>query len=239
MHHGVPACDEIRVVTAPVIIVDDHCLLAQGLSFTLGQQGTAVTTVATPDEARLVALVLERAPCLVLVDLAFEGSPVCGVDLIEPLRAAGATVVVLTGSKDPALLGTCLERGATAIAGKSEDFDQLLERIGRVLRGEPGMSVTKREELLAAARDARAAERRRWAPFEQLSPREREVLDRLAHGEAADTIASSTFVSLATVRTQIQSILRKLQVTSQLSAVALVHDAGWSLHGHSGVRLSH
>lgn len=213
----------------PVVIVDDHCLLAQGLAFTLGQQGVDVTAVAVPDERLLVRLVGERAPCLVLVDLAFEGSDTGGVELIEPLVAAGATVLVLTGSTDRAVLGTCLERGAIGIASKAEDYDRLLEQIDRALRGEPPMPAADRVELLVEARQARAEEQRRRAPFAQLSPREREVLDRLAHGEAADTIASSTFVSLATVRTQIQAILRKLQVSSQLAAVALVHEAGWSL----------
>lgn len=226
MSHPAPAGP---VVTVPVVIVDDHCLLAQGLAFTLGQQGVDVITMAVPDERRLVDLVGERAPCLVLVDLAFEGAATAGADLIEPLVAAGATVLVLTGSTDRALLGTCLERGAIGIASKAEDYEQLLEQIARALRGEPPMAATERVELLVEAQQARAAEQRRRAPFERLSPREREVLDRLAHGEAADTIASTTFVSLATVRTQIQAILRKLQVGSQLAAVALVHEAGWSL----------
>lgn len=216
-------------VRVPVIIVDDHTLLAQGLSFTLGQQGVDVVAVAVPDERRLVDLVTERTPCLVLVDLAFDGSEVSGADLIAPLVAAGATVLVLTGSTDRALLGTCLERGAIGIVSKSEDFDHLLERIGVAMRGQPPMPATARVELLVAAQEARAADQRRRAPFAALSPREREVLDRLAHGEAAEAIAAATFVSLATVRTQIQSILRKLQVSSQLAAVAMAHEADWTI----------
>jgi two-component system, NarL family, nitrate/nitrite response regulator NarL len=141
----------------------------------------------------------------------------------------GATVLVLTGSTDRALLGRCLELGAVGIASKSDDYDRLLECIDLAVRGESPTPVTERVELLVAAQEARAAELRRWTPFSSLSPREREVLDRLAHGEAADAIAAVTFVSLATVRTQIQSILRKLQVSSQLAAVALAHEAGWTL----------
>lgn len=221
--------DQARAVGVPVVIVDDHTLLAQGLSFTLGQQGVDVTTVTWPDEALVVALVAERAPCLALVDLAFEGSALSGADLIEPITAAGATVLVLTGSTDRALLGTCLERGAIGIASKSEDFGRLLEQIGQAQRGEPPMSATTRVELLVAAQEARAVEQRRRAPFEALSPREREVLERLAHGEAADAIAATTFVSVATVRTQIQAVLRKLQVSSQLAAVAMVHEADWTI----------
>lgn len=56
----------------------------------------------------------------------------------------------------------------------------------------------------------------------RLTPRERAVLDRLAGGTRAAGIAAEFVVSVSTVRTQIRSILAKLEVSSQLEAVALV-----------------
>jgi two-component system, NarL family, nitrate/nitrite response regulator NarL len=49
----------------------------------------------------------------------------------------------------------------------------------------------------------------------------------MMEGQTAATIAEESFVSLATVRTQIRSILQKLDTTSQLSAVAIAYQAGW------------
>ena len=66
------------------------------------------------------------------------------------------------------------------------------------------------------------------APFQQLSQRERDVLDALVDGRSANTIAAMSFVSITTVRSQIRSVLQKLDVNSQLEAVAAATRCGWS-----------
>ena len=69
---------------------------------------------------------------------------------------------------------------------------------------------------------ALAAERRELlAKLERLTQREREVLALLADGQRAQAVADHFVVSLATVRTQIRAVLTKLEVGSQLEAVAL------------------
>ena len=76
--------------------------------------------------------------------------------------------------------------------------------------------------LLAVARTAGAAvqqERERW---QRLTPREREVVSRIVAGRRPALIAQEFVVSVATVRSQIRSILAKLEVSSQLEVAALV-----------------
>ena len=63
--------------------------------------------------------------------------------------------------------------------------------------------------------------------FEQLSPREQEVLLAMMRGKMARDICKQYYVSLPTVRSQIHSILSKLGVSSQLAAVALAYQSGW------------
>jgi DNA-binding NarL/FixJ family response regulator len=60
-----------------------------------------------------------------------------------------------------------------------------------------------------------------------LTPRERQVLGRLIEGNSVRDIARANVVSEATVRTQVKSILGKLEVSSQLAAVGLAHQVGW------------
>ena len=67
------------------------------------------------------------------------------------------------------------------------------------------------------------------AGLERLTRRERQVLDGLVAGLSPATIAERDFVSVITVRNQVQSILTKLNVHSQLEAVATVHRYGWML----------
>jgi DNA-binding NarL/FixJ family response regulator len=63
--------------------------------------------------------------------------------------------------------------------------------------------------------------------FHELTTREREVLGALMQGKSADTIAEESVVSVATIRTQIRSILAKLGVNSQLAAVARAQEVRW------------
>jgi DNA-binding NarL/FixJ family response regulator len=64
--------------------------------------------------------------------------------------------------------------------------------------------------------------------FDRLTRREEEVLSSLMRGAKAREICAQSFVSMPTVRSQIRSILTKLGVTSQLAAVALAYQNGWS-----------
>ena len=63
--------------------------------------------------------------------------------------------------------------------------------------------------------------------LEQLTNRERVVLGHLMKGRAVRQIAGLSTVSEATVRTQVKSILAKLEVSSQLAAVGMAHEIGW------------
>ena len=63
--------------------------------------------------------------------------------------------------------------------------------------------------------------------FECLSPREQNVLISLMTGATAREIAEKDYVSLATVRSRIHSIISKLEVRSQLAAVVLAYQSGW------------
>lgn len=210
-----------------VLIVDDHALLTQGLGYALRGEGFDVHVATEPDAELVLALTLVHRPALALLDLQFDAGAHEGLALIEPVSRT-TPVVVLTGVTDEAVLGACLEAGAVGIAGKAEPFDRLFERIQAALRGEPVISLRVREDLLTACRRQRIAESRRTAAFASLSPREQEVLDHLARGLPAEAIAERIIVSVPTVRSHIQAILRKLDVTSQLAAVARVHDASWS-----------
>jgi DNA-binding NarL/FixJ family response regulator len=100
-----------------------------------------------------------------------------------------------------------------------------------VICGRSPLADGDRHALLGELRARRAEEQRRLAPFRCLTPREQAVLAALMEGKHAKQIAAESFVSLGTVRAQIKSILLKLGVSSQLSAVALARQAGWSPSG--------
>jgi DNA-binding NarL/FixJ family response regulator len=134
---------------------------------------------------------------------------------------------VLTGATDQLLLAACVEAGAVGIISKTEGFPSLCAAVERVARNERLLPAGRREEMLDQLRAERRSERAREAQFGRMTQRECEVLARMMEGYSAATIAEESFVSLATVRTQIRSILQKLDATSQLEAVAAAYRAGW------------
>jgi two-component system nitrate/nitrite response regulator NarL len=209
-----------------VLIVEDHELLAGTLSLALRQRGALVEVAAGPGTEDVIGTARRMAPVLVLLDLEL-GDLGSGLDLVEPLIGAGSTVVMLTGVTDQVRLAACVEAGAVGIISKTVPFDDLVAAVDRALAGEELLSFDERQTLLAELRTSRRDNRERLAPFAALTPREQAVLARLVAGEAAETIAAGSYVSLATVRSQIRSILLKLGVNSQLAAVAMARAADW------------
>ena len=210
-----------------VLIVDDHGLLADGLALALTAEGLpAAVHVPTSSQGILEAVAGGR-PEVVLLDLELGLGRGTGVELVFPLVTMGAKVLVLTGSTSRLAHAACLEAGAAAVVSKGEPFDDLLDALRRTVRGEPVFGRRRREELLDELRRSRRERQRRLAPFERLTPREAAVLRELAAGASAESIASNTFLSVATVRSQIRGVLTKLEVGSQLAAVALANQRSW------------
>ena len=210
-----------------VLIVEDHELLAGTMSMALRQQGFSVHAVAGPTCDDVVQAARRLAPVLVLLDLELGPALGSGLDLVGPLVDAGGRVVMVTGVTDRARLGACVEAGAAGVVSKGAEFSVLMEAVKRAADGDPLLGHDERLALLEEARRRRRADHDRLAPFGALSPREQAVLRRLMAGESAETIADRSYVSLATVRSQIRAILLKLGVNSQLAAVALARQAGW------------
>jgi DNA-binding NarL/FixJ family response regulator len=215
----------------PVLLVDDHALLAQSVEIGLRAAGLPARRVEPRSAAGIVAECSATDRATVLLDLRLgtgaDGVPIDGLDLVAPITGAGCRVVVMTGETGDGTWGTAVERGAITVLPKDCDLETLVHVLTAVHDGLPVLHEGRRQDLLAAARRDRAEEDRRLAPFRSLSPREDEVLRHLAAGLPAAAIAAAGYVSEATVRTQIRAVLTKLGVTSQLQAVALARRAGW------------
>jgi two-component system, NarL family, nitrate/nitrite response regulator NarL len=214
---------------ARVLIVEDHALLAQSVVFALRAEGFDVELAERLDGDGILATAERLHPDVVLLDLDIGGALGTSLGIIDPLKATGARVVMVTGVTDPARLAECVEAGAIGLISKADPFDQLIEAVKDAVELGMLLSPAQRDELLRELRRQRTADRERLQKFEQLTKREAEVLGALMDGLSADQIAAQWFVSLATVRSQIRSLLLKLGVNSQLSAVALARQARWEL----------
>jgi DNA-binding NarL/FixJ family response regulator len=214
-------------MTARIRVLDDHELLAQSVCYALAARGYDAAPLPVDEPDTVLAAVRAARPDVVLLDLQL-GAPIgSGVTMVGPLTDAGARVLVVSGVDDPVVVAEAVEAGAVGFVAKSEPLDVLLNRVVDVASGRPVMREGDRAELLAGLRRQRAEVAAAREPFERLTPRERQVLEALAAGDAVTAIARRWYVSVPTVRTQVRAILLKLGVGSQLEAVAMAHRHRW------------
>lgn len=209
-----------------IAIVEDHRLLAETVGLALQVEGHDVVVAELKDEESLLESVAADPATLVLLDLDL-GPLGDGTQLIPGFLAAGAAVLVVTGVRDRTRLAAALEAGAMGFVAKDAPFDALLDTIMKAAAGAPVIDPNDRHQLLLDLRTHRRDTSKRNAPFDALTQRERQVLAALGEGKSVETIATEWVVSTATVRTQVRGILTKLDVNSQLAAVAKAREAGW------------
>ena len=217
-------------VSNRVAIVEPHPVLGESLDLALSRHRFDPRLLPSfsdhASSAALIAPVVRSRASIVILGTALDaGDP--WLATIAPLTRAGIDVVILTSSTDPARWGQALRRGARVVLPKSRPLNDLISIVRRLAEGLRVLDVHEREELIAHAlrRDAALAGLRER--FERLSARESVVLEHIRNGLTVSEIAALDFVSPATVRTQVKSILAKLEVTSQLAAVGAAHRLDW------------
>lgn len=201
------------------MVMGAHIAVAEALCNALERAGYRASHVLGSPSVALASQVAATSPDVVVVgsqsgDLAFERMP-----LIAELAAAGIPVVGLAGSRDDAVRRRLIRRaGATVVVEHADGLAHFVDVVEAVSGGtfeqvpvsEPGTSEDEARERYVAR-------------LARLTPREREVLEHLRLGHTVDEIARRDHVAIATVRGQVASVLRKLDVSTQLAAVAVTH----------------
>jgi DNA-binding NarL/FixJ family response regulator len=165
----------------------------------------------------LGALMAAARPHVALVDLDSTRS----VDFIPNVRESGLSttrLIVLTSTPDSAACGIAVQRGVVGIVSKQQPPEILIKAIERVHAGEVWLNRARIAEMLGslrAAASATAAGRRSARP-ETLLPRERQIITLVGQGFRNNEIASTIFVSEATVRNCLGSIFKKLGVSNRV-----------------------
>lgn len=215
---------------ARITLVEDHALFAESMEIALGMGGHEVRRIQIPDGAgspnTLLPLILRSNPQIVLLDLDL-GAAGNGVRLVQPLSRAGIAIVVITSSVDRVRWGEAIRYGARCVLPKDSPFNTIIATIRKIGTGQPVMDREERESLLRLWHQKREEVGHHRLLLESLTPREAAVLGYLMQGRRVREIARTSVVSEATIRTQVKSILAKLDVGSQIAAVGLAHQAEW------------
>ncbi len=207
-----------------VLIIDDHTLFRVGLKGLLERRGITVSVVGTGEQG--VQLAAASRPDVVLLDLRMPG--MSGLEVLQGLRASGfgQPVVMLTTSSDERDLVDCLRRGAQGYLLKDMDPDELVQALQEILAGKTVVTPELTTVLARAVQSGAADGARRPALWEDLTPRELEILRHLAEGESNKIIARQLGICDGTVKLHVKAILRKLGLSSRVEAAVLAAQRG-------------
>ena len=201
------------------MLVEDHASFRQTLAFVFDQQREFEVVAQAGTLAEVRRKMEDSVADLAVIDLTLPDGE--GTELIEELREANPdfAALVLTASLDRTEHARAVEAGAAGILHKSADVDAILDATRRLGEGETLLSDDELVALLRLAGQNREEEVEARASIEQITPREKEVLQKLAEGLSNKEIAARLHMSVDTERTHMMNILNKLGVHSRLQAL--------------------
>jgi DNA-binding NarL/FixJ family response regulator len=211
-------------VRPAVVVTAEQALVAETVAAALSGRGLSASTLGWPTDPRAGGG-LPGSPSglvgLLISDLDSWTSLRTTWQLIagEPV----AWVVVTTAPEGP-MWGAALDAGARVVLPGSTGLAALCRALASADRGTGRTVAGRQEKLIHSWGDLVERHKELCLQVESLTPREREVLTMLHAGDRIARIAQLLGVSPVTVRSQVKSVLRKLEVKSQLGAVAALDD---------------
>lgn len=205
-----------------VAIVEDNKTTREGLEtiVNLSPDFRCVCTCATAEEA--LDVLPKKSPDLVLMDIQLPN--MLGVECVAKLKELlpNTQAIMVTVYEDPDRIFRALRAGASGYLLKRSGPEEVLNAMREVVQGGGAMSGEIARKVIGYFREQTTTAR----VVDQLSAREREVLELVVHGLSNKEIADRLSVSLAAVRWHLKHIYQKLHVHSRTEAVLKVRPAG-------------
>jgi DNA-binding NarL/FixJ family response regulator len=215
-------------MTITVLIADDQALVRGGLRLIVNTQDDMQVVGEASDGREAIELARRLRPDIVLMDIRMPHLD--GLEATRQLSSdqalAATRLLILTTFDLDAYVYEALRAGASGFLLKDAPPELLVDAIRVVARGDALLapSITRRliERFLRQPVLAAPGSK----PLDQLTAREREVLELIAHGLSNNEIAVRLYLTEATVKTHVAHIYRKLGLRDRAQAVVYAHEAG-------------
>lgn len=207
-----------------VLILSRLLLVSQAVSAALRGRGIDAAAVEWAVGSHRAAQDLSESDVVVLFDDLEDRNSVVAAQ--ARITESSAQFLVLTQRRAGPAWGAMLASGAAGVMSNESSLVEVHAALVLIREGRSPHTSTRRSRLIREWFRWLAEDDARRTRLSKLSLREREVLDLLSHGHPVNEIATNLTVSETTVRSHIKSILRKLDVGSQLAAVAVAHLVG-------------
>jgi DNA-binding NarL/FixJ family response regulator len=215
------------VAAVKVLLVDDDALVRAGLRLILSSAADIDVVGEEDDGNGAVAAVRRHRPDVVLMDIRMPRvDGITATAAVRQLDPAPQVIVLTTFQADEHVVAA-LRAGASGFLVKDTPPSEILAAIRLVAAGDAIVSPSVTRTLLSHFAPTGATERQHAAArqLDQLTAREREVALAVGTGSSNADIATSLFMSEATVKAYVSRLLTKLGVSNRVQVAILVHDA--------------
>jgi len=214
---------ETIIMQTGVLIYEDNQSLRESITQLLTYTQGYVVLGSFPNVLQAETQLKQLRPDIILMDIDMPGG-INGIEAVKRIRAFDkkTPIIMLTVFDDQTNVLDAIFAGASGYLLKKHLSDRLTEAIQEVLTGGAPMSPNVARLVIASMHKYTPAVE---TPY-SLTAREQEILTALSRGTGYKAIAAQYFISLDTVRTHIKNIYQKMQVHSQLEAVAKFRDSG-------------
>ncbi len=209
-----------------VLLVDDDDLMRAGLTAVLSSDETIDVVGEAPDGRTAVDRAIELRPDVVLMDVRMPGLD--GIAATRELLAVSpdVRVVVLTTFEQDDYIFGALSAGASGFLLKRTRPEELIAAIHTVAAGDSLLSPSVTRTVIQRVAGQPAPDAAEEARLDELTARERDVLELIARGLSNGEIAATLVIEESTVKTHVRHILRKLRLRDRVQAVIFGYESG-------------
>lgn len=208
-----------------IVLAEDHTLVREGTRHILEQYSDLAVVGEAGDGQQALELVESLKPDVAVIDVRMP--KLSGIEVVRRIKMSSPNTraLVLTAYDDDDYILALMEAGASGYLLKTTRASELVDAVRSVHQGEPVLHPAIAMKMARLwAHHQTALEQR---PAEELSAREREVLELAAKGLRNKAIADKLNISVRTVEGHLNSILAKLGVSSRLEAVLYAASRHW------------
>lgn len=207
-----------------IVVVDDHPLFRQGVAYTLQSEPDMDVVGQGESVEEAVQLARNLLPDLILLDIGIPGG---GINAAKIIAAACPVtkIIMLTASAEEDDLVAALKAGARAYILKGVAARELVRILRSVWAGEGYVTPALAASLLSEMTTGAATTRMTPNLLDELTERERQILEQVAAGLSNKEIGQQLHLSEKTVKHYMTNILQKLQVRNRVEAALLAQKA--------------
>jgi DNA-binding NarL/FixJ family response regulator len=214
------------VTPVRVLLVDDDDLMRAGIRAVLSSDETIDVVGEAADGRAAVEQAIAFRPDVVLMDVRMPGLD--GIAATRELLAVSpdVRVVILTTFEQDDYVFGALSAGASGFLLKRTRPEELIVAIHTIAAGDSLLSPSVTRTVIQRMAQQPAPDASSEARLDELTPREREVLELIARGLSNSQIAGALVVEESTVKTHVRHILRKLRLRDRVHAVIFAYESG-------------